>query len=127
MPTGLAPATVGAVYGLRTGLVSPTSAIGAGQVIAIIDAYHDPNALSDLDTFDAQYGYPALATCSGAPPFTASTGACFYQADPQGTPSTDSDWAVEESLDIEWAHAEAPGATIVLVEAASTASLMSAV
>ena len=127
LPTGLAPATVGAVYGLRTGLVSPTSAIGAGQVIAIIDAYHDPNALSDLDTFDAQYGYPALATCSGAPPFTASTGACFYQADPQGTPSTDSDWAVEESLDIEWAHAEAPGATIVLVEAASTASLMSAV
>ena len=134
LPTGLAPAAVGAVYGLRTGLVSPTSAIGAGQVIAIVDAYHDPNALSDLNTFDAQYGYPALATCSASagPPFTASTGACFYQADPYGTfspPATAQGWIVEESLDIEWAHAEAPGATIVLVEAAttSTASLMSAV
>ena len=46
-----------------------------------------------------------------------TTGACFYQADPQGTPATNSDWILEESLDIEWAHAEAPGATIVLVEA----------
>ncbi len=128
-PTGLAPATIGAVYDLRTGLVSPTSAIGAGQVIAIVDAFHDPNALSDLNAFDAEYGYPALGTCSAAPPFTATTGACFYQADPEGTFGADSGWIVEESLDIEWAHAEAPGATIVLVEAAtnSYADLMSAV
>jgi hypothetical protein len=114
-PTGLAPATVGAVYNLNTGLTSPTSAIGAGQVIAIVDAYHDPNALNDLNAFNAKYGYPALATCSAAPPFTATTGACFYQADPEGTPSSTGSiaagWILEESLDIEWAHAEAPGAT----------------
>jgi subtilase family serine protease len=119
---------------LRTGLVSPTSTIGAGQVIAIVDAYHDPNALSDLNTFDAEYGYPALATCSASagPPFTASTGACFYQADPYGTfspPANAQSWIVEESLDIEWARAEAPGATIVLVEAKSSdnTDLMNAV
>jgi subtilase family serine protease len=132
-PTGLAPATVGAVYNLKTGLTSPAKAIGAGQVIAIVDAYHDPNALSDLNAFNAEYGYPSLATCSAAPPFTAMTGACFYQADPEGTPgSSGSDatgWILEESLDIEWAHAEAPGATIVLVEAESesTTNLMNAV
>ena len=57
-PTGLAPATIGAVYNLRTGLVSPTSAIGAGQVIAIVDAYHDPNALSDLNAFDTRVRLP---------------------------------------------------------------------
>ncbi|MGA2805586.1 MAG: S53 family peptidase, partial [Acidimicrobiales bacterium] len=130
-PTGLAPATIGAVYNLRTGLVSPTSALGAGQVIAIVDAYHDPNALSDLNAFNAEYGYPALGTCSARPPFTTTTGACFYQADPEGTTPVDpdGDWTLEESLDIEWAHAEAPGATIVLVEAATSGwgDLMNAV
>ena len=79
-------------------------------------AYHDPNALSDLNVFDAEYGYPTLSACTSGPPFTATTGACFYQADPEGIPATNSNWIVEESLDIEWAHAEAPGATIVLVE-----------
>ena len=116
-PTGLAPATIGAVYNLHTGLVAPTSTAGAGQVIAIIDAYHDPDALSDLNAFDVEYGYPTMSVCSSSPPFTTSTGPCFYQADPQGTPVTNSGWILEESLDIEWAHAEAPGATIVLVEA----------
>jgi hypothetical protein len=110
------------VYNLATGLVAPTGTAGAGQVIAIVDAYHDPNALSDLNAFNAEYGYPSLSTCSSGPPFSATTGACFYQADPQGTPPTNSDWILEESLDIEWAHAEAPGATIVLVEADGTSA-----
>ena len=128
-PTGLAPATIGAVYDLHTGLVAPTGSAGTGQVIALIDAYHDPNALSDLNAFDADYGYPTMSTCSSGPPFTTSSGPCFYQADPQGTPATNSSWILEESLDIEWAHAEAPGATIVLVEAntSSNANLYNAV
>jgi hypothetical protein len=116
-PIGLAPATIGAVYHLDTGLLSPSGTAGAGQVIAVVDAYHDPNALSDLNVFNAEYGYPDLSACSSAPPFTATTGACLYQADPEGTPAVNGSWTVEESLDIEWAHAEAPGATIVLVEA----------
>ena len=125
-PTGLGPSTIGSVYNLHTGLASPTSTIGAGQVIAIIDAYDDVNALSDLNTFNSEYGYPTLATCSSGPPFTTTTGACFYQEDPEGTPtstgSTASGWALEESLDLEWAHAEAPGATIVLVQALTSSS-----
>jgi subtilase family serine protease len=112
-PIGLSPAAIQSVYSL-SGL-SPSSGAGAGQVIAIVDAYHDPHALSDLNTFNAQYGYAQLSTCTSL----SQTGPCFLQADPQGTPQVNSGWVVEESLDIEWAHAEAPAAKIVLVEAAS--------
>jgi subtilase family serine protease len=114
-PTGLPPSAIGSVYSL-SGL-SPSSGAGAGQTIAIVDAYHDPNALSDLSTFDAKYGYGSFPAC------TASvTTSCFQQADPQGTPKVNSGWVLEESLDIEWAHAEAPAAKIVLVEAASNSN-----
>ncbi len=122
-PTGLSPAAVSSVYKL-SGL-SPSSGAGAGQIIAIVDAFHDPNALSDLNTFNAQYGYPTLATCTSL----TQSGPCFEQVDPQGTPKVNSGWVLEESLDIEWAHAEAPAAKIVLVEAAtnSNANLFNAV
>jgi subtilase family serine protease len=49
-------------------------------------------------------------------------GACFEISQPSGRPATNADWALEESLDIEWAHAEAPGAKIVLVEASSSSN-----
>lgn len=115
-PTGLSPSAVASVYSL-SGL-SPSSGAGAGQIIAIVDAYHDPNALSDLNTFNRQYGYPQLSACTSL----SQSGSCFLQADPQGTPTVNSGWVLEESLDIEWAHAEAPGAKIVLVEAASNSN-----
>lgn len=122
-PTGLSPRAVQSAYSL-SGL-SPSSGAGAGQVIAVVDAYHDRHALSDLNTFNTQYGYPQLSACTSL----AQSGPCFQQADPQGTPKTNSGWALEESLDIEWAHAEAPAAKIVLVEATSstTTSLFNAV
>lgn len=113
-PTGLSPSAVQSVYNL-SGL-SATSGAGAGQIIAIVDAYHDPRALSDLNTWNVEYGYAQLSTCTSL----SQTGPCFEQADPQGTPKVNSGWALEESLDIEWAHAEAPGAKVVLVEAASS-------
>ncbi len=116
-PTGLPPGAIASVYSL-SGL-SASSGAGAGQIIAIVDAYHDPHALSDLNTFNAQYGYPALSTCTSL----SQTGPCFMQAFAQGSqPTTNSGWVLEESLDIEWAHAEAPAAKIVLVEAASNSS-----
>jgi subtilase family serine protease len=116
-PTGLSPAAIQSVYHL-SGL-TPTSGAGAGQVIAVVDAFHDPHARSDLNTFSSQYHYPALSACSSL----SQTGACFKQVEPaSGTPRVNSRWVLEESLDIEWAHAEAPAAKIVLVEA-STSSL----
>ena len=122
-PTGLPPSAIQSVYNL-SGL-SPTSNAGAGQIIAIVDAYNDANALSDLNVFNAQYGYPALSTCTSL----TSGGACFEVAEPSGKPAVNTDWNLEESLDIEWAHAEAPGAKIVLVEAktSSNANLYAAV
>jgi subtilase family serine protease len=115
-PTGLPPSAIHSVYNL-SGL-SATSGAGAGQIIAIVDAYHDPSALSDLNTFNAQYGYAKLSACTSL----TQSGPCFLQADPQGTPKVNSGWVLEESLDIEWAHAEAPAAKIVLVEAATNSN-----
>jgi subtilase family serine protease len=112
-PTGLPPSQIQSVYNL-SGL-SPSSGAGAGQIIAIVDAFHDPNALADLNTFNAQYGYAQLSTCTSL----TQSGPCFLQSDPQGRPKVNSGWVLEESLDIEWAHAEAPAAKIVLVEAKS--------
>jgi subtilase family serine protease len=112
-PTGLSPQAVASVYAL-SGL-SPSSGAGAGQIIAVVDAYRDPAALPDLNTFNAQYGYPKLAACSSL----AQAGPCFLQSSPASRPRVNRGWALEESLDIEWAHAEAPGAKIVLVQAAN--------
>ena len=90
---------------------------GAGQTIAIVDAYNDPNIAGDLTQFDAQFGLPA------PPSFTVvnQTGSTtnLPTTDPTGTGSRLGNWELEESLDVEWAHAMAPGANIVLVEANS--------
>ncbi len=122
-PTGLPPSAIKSVYGL-SGL-SPGSGAGDGQIIAIVDAYNDPHALADLNVFNKEYGYAKLVTCTSL----SQPGPCFKVAKPSGKPATNSDWALEESLDIEWAHAEAPAAKIVLVEAktASNAHLYAAV
>jgi subtilase family serine protease len=115
-PTGLPPSAIQHVYNL-SGL-SPTSNAGSGQIIAIVDAFADPNALADLNVFNARYGYPALSTCTSL----TQAGACFEIDQPSGRPASNADWALEESLDIEWAHAEAPGAKVVLVEASSASN-----
>src|SRR5258708_15122322 len=85
---------------------------GSGTTIAIVDAYNDPTAANDFDVFAKQFGLPTLAGgCT-----------CFTKVDQTGGtnyPRANSSWAVEISLDIEWAHAVAPQAHILLVEAAS--------
>ncbi len=95
------------------------AADGSGQTIAIVDAYDDPNIGSDLHNFDTAFGLPdpnfsvARQYSNGQPPPT----------DPSGG------WEAEEALDVESAHAMAPGANILLVEAqdASTNHLFNAV
>jgi subtilase family serine protease len=83
---------------------------GKGQTIAIVDAYNDPTITSDLATFDNQYNLPA------PPSFTVEN-----QTGSAGPlPATNNNWAGEIALDVEWAHAIAPAANIVLVEANST-------
>ena len=96
-------------------ILSGNTINGAGQTIALVDAYADPYINSDLSAFDSYFGLPA-------PP-------SFKILQPQGKPTNNSGWAEEESIDVEWAHAMAPGANIILVEAksASFSNLLSAV
>jgi subtilase family serine protease len=106
-PTGLSPGTIKSVYNYST-----SSTAGALQTIAIVDAYDDPTAESDLATFSSQYNLPACTTANG----------CFKKVDQTGGsnyPRKDAGWALEISLDVQWAHAIAPGAKILLVEASS--------
>jgi subtilase family serine protease len=88
---------------------------GAGQTIAIVAAYDDPNAYVDLVQFDRAFGL-------AGPP-------AFIKATPQGTPAPNAAWAGEIALDVEWAHVIAPQASILLVEArsANTSDLLAAV
>ena len=87
---------------------------GAGQTIAIVTAYNDPNIKTDLAAFDSKFGL-------SAPP--------SFKVDNLGSATTNAGWALETSLDVEWAHSVAPGASIALVEApsASLSDLLSAV
>jgi subtilase family serine protease len=108
-PTGLSPTTIKSVYSFST-----SSTAGSGKTIAIVDAYDDPTAESDLGVFSTQFGLPA---CTSAP-----TNGCFQKVNQSGGtsyPRADPGWALEISLDVQWAHAIAPGAKILLVEASS--------
>ena len=105
--SGLTPAQVTHAYGLD-GITFPTSSgtvkgDGSGQAIALIEAYHDPTIASDLQTFDQAFNLPAPT---------------LIVANQAGSVSNPG-WALEESLDVEWTHAIAPGAAILVVEAQS--------
>jgi subtilase family serine protease len=101
--TGYTPAQIRQAYGF-----AQQTGTGKGQTIAIVDAFDDPKITSDLDTFSKTFGLPQ--TKAGT--FT------FSVAYAGGTkPAPDANWAVEISLDVEWAHAIAPNANILLVEA----------
>ncbi len=105
-PTGLTPEKILKAYGI-SGIPFAGGTIsgnGAGQTIAIVDAYDDPNISSDLAAFDAAFGL------SSPPSFTVAN---------LGATTTDAGWSLETALDVEWAHAIAPEAKIVLVEASS--------
>jgi subtilase family serine protease len=106
-PVGLSPAQIKAAYNFPTSLTA-----GAGKTIAIVDAYDDPTAESDLNVFSQPFGLPACTTANGCFKKVNQTGGTKY-------PRADGGWALEISLDIQWAHAIAPGAKILLVEAAS--------
>jgi kumamolisin len=126
------PASIACIYALQTPVpgcnpyVVHLNPNGGGKAIAIVDAYDDPNAYADLQTFSAQFGLAPIAPTSFsvvfAPAGGSAPGSC---AGPATRPPIDptGGWEVEESLDIEWAHAMAPKATLYLVEAQSNSDL----
>ncbi len=97
------PATMRAYLGLHGD--------GTGQTIAIVDAYHDPNIVADTEHFSEQLGLPGVCGAGG------DAKNCFTLDITGSSPSSDEDWSLETSLDVEWAHAMAPRARILLVQA----------
>jgi subtilase family serine protease len=103
------PSAIRAAYGLA-GLID-AGFNGAGRTIVILDAFGSPTVLEDLKAFDGAFGLPnppslTVVTMPGTPTFDPTDG-------------NQVGWAEEVSLDVQWAHAIAPGANIVLVAAAS--------
>jgi subtilisin-like proprotein convertase family protein len=114
-------------YGMDQITFGSVTGDGSGQTIALIVAYHYPTALADLNAFSSYYNLPSLAPYTDAGMTTpyfrqvSQTGGTNYPAtDPSG-PGNGITWSMEAALDIQWAHAMAPGANIVLVEANSPA------
>lgn len=112
-PSGYGPADLQSAYNLG----STSASAGTGETVAIVDAFNDPNADSDLAVYRSQFGLPACTTANG----------CFAQLNEQGQtsplPATNTDWAEEESLDLDMVSAICPNCGIDLVEA-STNSLI---
>jgi hypothetical protein len=102
-PTGFGPAALQSAY------LAPTG--GAGQTVAIVDAYDDPYAESELATYRAQFGLPPCTTANG----------CFKKVNQNGAisplPVADSGWSVEIALDLAMVSAICPSCNILLVEA----------
>ena len=135
------PAQIRAAYGLpalpATGAaISPAVAatLGAGQTIYLVDAYHDATALSDLNAFSARFGLPSCANVTVAAtaklPLATPPSSCTFStvySTTTGTmtstaPAYNATWAPESKLDVQWAHAIAPLARIVLIEMPSSMS-----
>ncbi len=113
---GFGPSDLASAYKLPTNL-------GSGKTVAIVDAYNDPNAESDVATYRSQFGLPACTTANG----------CFRKVNQNGAasplPASNSGWSSEIALDIEMVSAVCPQCHILLVEANSptTANLGTAV
>lgn len=108
-PRGYTPAQIRAAYGVDQIAFGGITGNGSGQTIAIVDAYDDPNIASDLHTFDQTFGI------ADPPSFTK-----LNQNGGTSLPAANAGWSEEIALDVEWAHALAPGANILLVEANSS-------
>ncbi len=119
------PAQISSIYGINNVKLEGITGNGAGQTIAIVTAYDDPDLVSstasnfstsDLHIFDKQFGI------ADPPSFTK------IEENLNGaTPTSDVNWSEEAALDVEWTHAIAPDASIDLVETtnASASSLLS--
>ena len=103
---GYGPSDLQSAYNLT----SASAADGAGETVAVVDAYNDPTAASDLAAYRSAAGLPAVPS--------------FEQVNQEGQTSplpaaapSDDDWTLEESLDLDMVSAACPLCNIVLVEA----------
>jgi hypothetical protein len=106
---GLTPSDLAGAYGYN-----PTGS-GAGQTIAIVVAFNDPNLDANLQTFDTTYALDACSTGDGCLRIVNQTGGTTLP------PDDTTGWSAEESLDVEAAHATCERCKILVVEATSDA------
>src|SRR5207249_10001009 len=103
-PSGYGPADLQDAYKL------PSSSNGTGQTIAIVDAFDDPKAETDLAVYRSTYGLSACTTANG----------CFKKVNQNGVqgsyPAGDTGWGQEISLDLDMASAICPGCKHLLAE-----------
>jgi subtilase family serine protease len=108
LPSGYGPAQLQAAYGFSgaTG--------GAGALVAVVDAYNDPNAEADQTKYRKTFGLPACTTASG----------CFKKVNQSGVagnyPPANAGWSEEISLDLDMVAANCPNCHVLLVEATSS-------
>ncbi|HZZ85495.1 MAG TPA: S53 family peptidase [Anaeromyxobacteraceae bacterium] len=98
---------------LQQAYLLASSTAGAGQVIAVVDAYDNPTAEADLGVYRSRFGLGACTTANG----------CFQKIDQNGGtsyPSPDQGWALESALDLQMASAVCPLCKLLLVEAKSS-------
>ena len=108
-PTGFTPAQIQKAYGIDTIMLNGgIKGDGKGQTIAIVDPGNAPSITADLHTFDLKFGLP------DPPSFKIVN--VHGSTNPNTLPLDDVDTSVEIALDVEWAHAIAPAANILLVE-----------
>lgn len=109
MGTTYTPAQLRAAYGVDGNYFHGTPADGTGQTIAIIDWFDDPYILTSTAAFNTRYGLPQF-NVPGGPTLTV-----VNQTGGSTLPSTKTA-SLETALDVQWAHAIAPMANILLVE-----------
>jgi subtilase family serine protease len=115
-PAGYGPADLQSAYAL------PSATSGVGQVVAIVDAYNDPSALSDVNTYRSQFGIAPLSTCTSPSPALSTNQPCFSKVNQSGGtryPKSNGGWAQEISLDLDMVSAVCPNCSVLLVEATS--------
>jgi subtilase family serine protease len=102
---GWAPSDLQAAYNL------PSSSKGSGQIVAIVDAYDNPNVASDLATYRSYFGLPPANFTK----YNEHGQQSHYPASCKG--QLGNSWCVEIDLDVEMVSAACPNCTIYLVEA----------
>ena len=103
--SGLGPADFQARYHL------PSSTKGSGQIVAIVDAYDNPNVASDLAVYRSNYGLP-----------TANFTKYNQTGQTSNYPQGNAGWGTEIDLDVDMVSASCPNCTIYLIEANSNSS-----
>ena len=112
-PSGYGPTDLLSAYNLPSPFDLPPTTAGTGQTVAIVDAYDDPNAESDLAVYRTNFGLAACTTANG----------CFRKVNQSGgtkAPRANSGWAQEISLDLDMVSAACSNCHILLVEATSS-------